>query len=60
LTGRNAFYVAAFAVMITVIIMTWCMRISVWEFMDAVAIFAVVGIGGLINGDIINYPASLS
>jgi phosphatidylglycerol:prolipoprotein diacylglycerol transferase len=62
--GGMAFYGAVFAVVITVIVMAWRMRISIWKFLDTTAIFAVVGqffgrIGNIINGDIIGYPTTL-
>jgi phosphatidylglycerol---prolipoprotein diacylglyceryl transferase len=62
--GGMAFYGAVFAVVITVIIMAWRMRISIWKFLDVAVLFAVVGqffgrIGNIINGDIIGYPTNL-
>jgi phosphatidylglycerol:prolipoprotein diacylglycerol transferase len=62
--GGMAFYGAIFAVVITVIVLAWRMRISIWKFLDVAVLFAVVGqffgrIGNIINGDIIGYPTSL-
>jgi phosphatidylglycerol:prolipoprotein diacylglycerol transferase len=62
--GGMAFYGAIFAVVITILVLTWRMRVSVWKFLDAAAVFAVVGqffgrIGNLINGDVIGYPTNL-
>jgi phosphatidylglycerol---prolipoprotein diacylglyceryl transferase len=63
--GGMAFYGAVFAVVLTVIILTWRMRLSVWKFLDVAVIFGTVGqffgrIGNIINGDIIGYPTNLS
>jgi len=62
--GGMAFYGAVFTVVITVIILAWRMRISIWIFLDAAVIFAVVGqffgrIGNIINGDVIGSPTDL-
>jgi phosphatidylglycerol:prolipoprotein diacylglycerol transferase len=62
--GGMAFYGAVFAVVITVVIMAWRMRLSIWKLLDAAVIFAAVGqffgrIGNIINGDIIGYPTTL-
>ena len=62
--GGMAFYGAIFAVVITVVVMAWRMRISIWKFLDVSVVFAVVGqffgrIGNIINGDIIGYPTTL-
>ena len=59
--GGMAFYGAVFAVVLVVVLLARRMGISVWNFLDVTAIFAVVGqffgrIGNLINGDIIGYP----
>jgi phosphatidylglycerol---prolipoprotein diacylglyceryl transferase len=62
--GGMAFYGAIFAVVITVIILTWRMHVSVWKFLDMAVIFGSVGqffgrIGNVINGDVIGYPTYL-
>ena len=62
--GGMAFYGAVFTVVITVIILAWRMKISIWKFLDVAVIFAVVGqffgrIGNIINGDVIGYPTTL-
>jgi phosphatidylglycerol---prolipoprotein diacylglyceryl transferase len=62
--GGMAFYGAIFAVVLTVIICAWRMKISIWKFLDVAVIFAVVGqffgrVGNLINGDVIGYPTTL-
>ena len=59
-----AFYGAIFAVLITIGIMTWRMKISFWKVMDAAVIFGAVGqffgrIGNFINGDVVGYPTIL-
>ena len=59
-----AFYGAIFGVVITIIVLCWRMKISVWKMLDMAALFAVVGqffgrIGNFINGDVIGYPTSL-
>jgi phosphatidylglycerol:prolipoprotein diacylglycerol transferase len=62
--GGMAFFGAIFAVVLTVILVTWRMRISVWKFLDVAVIFGSVGqffgrIGNIINGDVIGYPTTL-
>lgn len=62
--GGMAFYGAVFTVVITVILLAWKMRISIWKFLDTAVIFAVVGqffgrIGNVINGDVIGYPTTV-
>jgi phosphatidylglycerol---prolipoprotein diacylglyceryl transferase len=62
--GGMAFYGAIFAVVITIIILTWRMKIPVWKFLDTAVIFAAVGqffgrIGNIINGDVLGYPTTL-
>jgi len=62
--GGMAFYGAVFAVVIALIIVSRRMRVSIWKFLDAAGLFAVVGqffgrIGNIINGDIIGYPTTL-
>lgn len=62
--GGMAFYGAIFAVVITVIVLTWKMKLSIWKFLDVAVVFAAVGqffgrIGNIINGDIIGYPTTL-
>jgi phosphatidylglycerol---prolipoprotein diacylglyceryl transferase len=62
--GGMAFYGAVFAVVITVVVLAWRMRLSIWKFLDVAVLFAVVGqffgrIGNIINGDIIGYPTDL-
>jgi phosphatidylglycerol---prolipoprotein diacylglyceryl transferase len=62
--GGMAFYGAIFAVVITVVVLTWRMKLSIWKFLDVAVLFAVVGqffgrIGNIINGDIIGYPTDL-
>jgi phosphatidylglycerol---prolipoprotein diacylglyceryl transferase len=62
--GGMAFYGAIFAVVITVVVLAWRMRISIWKLLDVAVLFAVVGqffgrIGNIINGDVIGYPTDL-
>jgi phosphatidylglycerol---prolipoprotein diacylglyceryl transferase len=62
--GGMAFYGAIFAVVLTIIILAWKMKIPVWKFLDTAVIFASVGqffgrIGNIINGDVIGYPTTL-
>lgn len=62
--GGMAFYGAIFAVVITVIILAWRMKISIWKILDMAVLFGAVGqffgrIGNIINGDIIGYPTTL-
>jgi phosphatidylglycerol---prolipoprotein diacylglyceryl transferase len=62
--GGMAFYGAIFAVVITVIIVTWKRRLPIWKFLDMAVIFASVGqffgrIGNIINGDVIGYPTDV-
>lgn len=62
--GGMAFYGAIFAVVLTIIILCRQMRISMWDFFDVAALFAIVGqffgrFGNLINGDVIGYPTDL-
>jgi phosphatidylglycerol---prolipoprotein diacylglyceryl transferase len=62
--GGMAFYGAIFAVVLTILILTWRMKIPVWKFLDTAVIFAAVGqffgrIGNIINGDVIGYPTTL-
>jgi phosphatidylglycerol:prolipoprotein diacylglycerol transferase len=62
--GGMAFFGAIFAVVLTIIIITWRMKISVWKFLDVAVIFGSVGqffgrIGNIINGDVIGYPTTL-
>ncbi len=62
--GGMAFYGAIFAVVITVAVLCWRMKISVWKMLDVAVIFATVGqffgrIGNIINGDVIGYPTNL-
>ena len=62
--GGMAFYGAIFAVLLTIGIMTWRMKISFWKVMDAAVIFGAVGqffgrIGNLINGDVVGFPTTL-
>jgi phosphatidylglycerol---prolipoprotein diacylglyceryl transferase len=62
--GGMAFYGAIFAVVITVIVLAWRMRVSIWKFLDVAVLFAAVGqffgrIGNIINGDVIGYPTTL-
>lgn len=62
--GGMAFYGAIFAVVITVIVLTWRMKMSVWKMLDVAVLFGAVGqffgrIGNIINGDIIGYPTHL-
>jgi phosphatidylglycerol---prolipoprotein diacylglyceryl transferase len=62
--GGMAFYGAIFAVVLTLVLVTWRMRISVWKFLDMAVIFGSVGqffgrIGNIINGDVIGYPTNL-
>jgi phosphatidylglycerol---prolipoprotein diacylglyceryl transferase len=62
--GGMAFYGAIFAVVLTIIILTWRMKMPVWKILDTAVIFAAVGqffgrIGNIINGDVIGYPTTL-
>lgn len=62
--GGMAFYGAIFAVVLTVVLVAWRMRVSIWKFLDMAVIFAAVGqffgrIGNIINGDVIGYPTTL-
>jgi len=62
--GGMAFYGAVFAVVLTLIIAAWRMKLSVWTTLDFAGLFAVVGqffgrIGNIINGDVIGYPTTL-
>jgi phosphatidylglycerol---prolipoprotein diacylglyceryl transferase len=62
--GGMAFYGAIFAVVLTIVIMAWRMKVSIWKLLDVAVIFAVVGqffgrIGNIINGDVIGYPTTL-
>ena len=62
--GGMAFFGAVFSVILTVIILAWRMKLSIWTFLDITVIFAVVGqffgrIGNIINGDILGYPTTL-
>jgi phosphatidylglycerol---prolipoprotein diacylglyceryl transferase len=62
--GGMAFYGAVFAVVLTIIILTWRMRLSIWKFLDVAVIFGTVGqffgrIGNIINGDVIGYQTTL-
>jgi phosphatidylglycerol:prolipoprotein diacylglycerol transferase len=62
--GGMAFYGAIFAVVLTIIILCWRMKVPVWGFLDVAVIFATVGqffgrIGNIINGDVLGYPTTL-
>jgi len=62
--GGMAFYGAIFAVVITVAVLCWRLKIPVWKMLDVAVIFATVGqffgrIGNIINGDVIGYPTKL-
>jgi phosphatidylglycerol:prolipoprotein diacylglycerol transferase len=62
--GGMAFYGAVFTVVLTVIILAWRMKLSIWMFLDVAVVFAAVGqffgrIGNIINGDILGYPTTL-
>ncbi len=62
--GGMAFYGAIFAVVLTIIILTWRTHLPIWQFLDVAALFASVGqffgrIGNIINGDVIGYPTTL-
>jgi phosphatidylglycerol---prolipoprotein diacylglyceryl transferase len=62
--GGMAFFGAIFAVVLTIIILTWRMKIPLWKFLDTAVIFASVGqffgrIGNIINGDVLGYPTTL-
>jgi phosphatidylglycerol:prolipoprotein diacylglycerol transferase len=59
-----AFYGAIFAVVITVAVLCWRLKIPIWKMLDVSVIFATVGqffgrIGNIINGDVIGYPTNL-
>lgn len=62
--GGMAFYGAIFAVVLTVVILCWRMKISIWGFLDVAVVFAAVGqffgrMGNIINGDIVGYQTTL-
>ena len=62
--GGMAFYGAVFAAVLTIVILTWRMRLSIWKFLDMAVIFATAGqffgrIGNIINGDVIGYATNL-
>ena len=62
--GGMAFYGAIFAVVITVAVLCWRLKIPIWKMLDVSVIFATVGqffgrIGNIINGDVIGYPTNL-
>jgi phosphatidylglycerol---prolipoprotein diacylglyceryl transferase len=62
--GGMAFYGAIFAVVLTILILTWRMKVPIWKFLDTAVVFAAVGqffgrIGNIINGDVIGYPTDL-
>jgi phosphatidylglycerol---prolipoprotein diacylglyceryl transferase len=62
--GGMAFYGAVFAVVLTLIIGGWKMKMPVWSLLDMVGLFAIVGqffgrFGNIVNGDVIGYPTDL-
>jgi phosphatidylglycerol:prolipoprotein diacylglycerol transferase len=62
--GGMAFYGAIFAVVAVIAWFAWREHYPLWKFLDAGALFAVLGqafgrIGNIINGDIVGYPTSL-
>jgi phosphatidylglycerol:prolipoprotein diacylglycerol transferase len=62
--GGMAFYGAVFAVVATILVLTWRMKLPLWRLLDAAALGLVVGqffgrIGNFINGDVIGQPTSL-
>jgi phosphatidylglycerol---prolipoprotein diacylglyceryl transferase len=62
--GGMAFFGAIFAVVLTIVILTWRMQVSIWRFLDTAVIFGAVGqffgrIGNVINGDVLGYPTTL-
>jgi phosphatidylglycerol:prolipoprotein diacylglycerol transferase len=62
--GGMAFFGAIFAVVLTIFILVWRMKLSVWKVLDVAVIFAAVGqffgrIGNIINGDVLGYPTTL-
>jgi phosphatidylglycerol---prolipoprotein diacylglyceryl transferase len=62
--GGMAFYGAIFAVVITIIIMTWRMKMPLWRLLDVAVLFAAVGqfwgrIGNIVNGDIVGFQTTL-
>jgi len=62
--GGMAFYGAIFAVVLTIIIVAWRIKLSIWKILDVAGLFAVVGqffgrIGNIINGDVLGYPTNL-
>jgi phosphatidylglycerol:prolipoprotein diacylglycerol transferase len=62
--GGMAFYGAIFAVVITVAVLCWRLKIPIWKMLDVSVIFPTVGqffgrIGNIINGDVIGYPTNL-
>jgi phosphatidylglycerol:prolipoprotein diacylglycerol transferase len=62
--GGMAFYGAVFAVVVTILVVTWRMKLPLWRLLDVAALGFVVGqffgrIGNFINGDVIGQPTSL-
>jgi phosphatidylglycerol---prolipoprotein diacylglyceryl transferase len=62
--GGMAFYGAIFAVVLTILVLAWRMKVPIWKFLDTAVVFAAVGqffgrIGNIINGDVIGYPTNL-
>jgi phosphatidylglycerol:prolipoprotein diacylglycerol transferase len=62
--GGMAFYGAIFAVAAVMLYFHWRRGYPLWRFLDAGALFAVLGqafgrLGNIINGDIVGYPTKL-
>ena len=62
--GGMAFFGAIIAVVLTVVIVAWRIRLSIWKILDTAVIFGAVGqffgrIGNIINGDVLGYPTTL-
>lgn len=62
--GGMAFYGAVFAVALVLVWVARAKGISIWNFLDVGALFAVIGqafgrVGNLINGDVIGPPTDL-
>jgi len=62
--GGMAFFGAIIGALLTLAVLSWRYKLSVWTVLDAGAFFAVVGqpigrIGNVINGDILGGPSNL-
>jgi phosphatidylglycerol:prolipoprotein diacylglycerol transferase len=62
--GGMAFYGAIFAVVLTIVIMAWRMKMPLWRLLDVGVLFAATGqfwgrIGNIVNGDIVGFQTTL-